>query len=266
MCGLDILVLIDDDLALLIEDKITSYEHNDQLLRYKSAIAERYGTRKLIGVYAKTGDQSSFHAVRQSGFVPFLRGDFLDVLRPAREETGNAIVLDFLDRLEHMDECARMFLTSPYSYWRTSGAAWSGFYEWLKSVLADCDFDWNYVPNPRGGFVGAWWHFRNWRGCSLYLQVEEEKLCIKLGTEDTHSEEQRRLSRDFVENVIFQHPLAKQLDLKPSRRLGKYMTVACVRSKPWLTLDSDGVLCCEATLQTLKMAAMLLDQIAGVYE
>ena len=58
--------------------------------------------------------------------------------------------------------------------WGCDGSRWTGFFLALQESLGDGK--WGYVPNPSGGFMGFWWH---WRG-DKYLQLEEDQLCFKI--------------------------------------------------------------------------------------
>ena len=264
--GLDILVLVDGDIALLIEDKVHSGEHSNQLVRYKSVIGTQHCDRSLLPIYTKTGNQSSYFGVKEAGYVPFMRSDFLFALRPALRETHNAVVLDFLANLETHDAKVNLFLSAPFSKWKKEWFAWVGLYEWLQESVEDEDFYWDYVSNPRGGFLGAWWHFQDWReGCSIYLQIEQEKLCFKIGTEDHHSDEDRWRLRNAFEETLRHHPAAVKLGLEksPGRR-GKYMTVAYVDVDRWMARDVEDVLDKERTLDYLSQAAALIGMLASV--
>ncbi len=58
--------------------------------------------------------------------------------------------------------------------------AWQGFYKELEKRLKNAN--WNYVANPAGGFLGAWWHFVSIPNIDgeMYLQFEQNKLCFKI--------------------------------------------------------------------------------------
>ena len=60
---IDILVLVNQDIVLIIEDKTHTADHSDQLRRYYEQISEEYPGRKVVGIYFKTGDQSDYWAI-----------------------------------------------------------------------------------------------------------------------------------------------------------------------------------------------------------
>ena len=66
--NLDILVLVNDDIALLIEDKTDTSEHSDQLRRYLDEVRQDFPGRKVAAVFFKTGDQCDYQAVEKAGY------------------------------------------------------------------------------------------------------------------------------------------------------------------------------------------------------
>ncbi len=102
--GLDILVLANDDIALLIEDKTDTSMHSDQLRRYVDAVRTAYPDRRLAPIYFKTGDQTSYQAVEDAGWKCFLREDLLNALAYGKEKgVENDIFRDFHSRLMQME-------------------------------------------------------------------------------------------------------------------------------------------------------------------
>jgi hypothetical protein len=97
--GLDILVLVNEDIALLIEDKKDTCEHSGQLARYLHTVRVHFPGRKPAPVYLKTGNLSRYEmrAALGAGFAIFRRGHLLTVLEEG-EKLGinNAIFSDYL--------------------------------------------------------------------------------------------------------------------------------------------------------------------------
>ena len=122
---------------------------------------------------------------RGSGYKIFGRKDFLNVLERYRGE--HPIVIDFRDHLRRLETeftgYRRWSRNDDRRTW--SRSAWEGFFRCVEGKL---DADWGYVPNPRGGFLGFWWHWVTTKaGDSLYLQLaiepgnpEKQKLCFKV--------------------------------------------------------------------------------------
>jgi hypothetical protein len=89
---------------------------------------------------------------------------------------------------------------------------------------------WEYVPNPSGGFLGAWWHPVEINGGNMYLQFEEKKLCFKVYCD---GDDDRSEFRWKWHNKLMN--LAKKMGhpeiVRPARfGAGYFMTIAVVDS------------------------------------
>jgi len=68
--SIDIFCQINDDIAIIIEDKVGSKEHSNQLRRYRQTIInDGYSPEKVICIYLKTHDQSDLSAVEKAHFA-----------------------------------------------------------------------------------------------------------------------------------------------------------------------------------------------------
>jgi hypothetical protein len=253
---IDILVLVNDDLALLIEDKTDSFEHSDQLQRYLDTVNKDFPGRKVAAIFLKTGDQCDYHAVREKGYACFLRRDLLDVLEGGeRAGLRNHVFADFLAHLRGIEEAVDSYRHWPIAQWDDS-RQWAGFYTALKQELKDGR--WSYVPNPSGGFMCFHWH---WNG-NKYLQLEEKRLCFKIMVEDKGK--QSAAWHDWHRALI---TTARESGLpmsRPNRRgVGTWMTVAVWDGEYRQASEATGLLDMERTVGTLRQAEGLLDTSAA---
>lgn len=202
---LDILIEVnkgspDGKMAILVEDKTHTSNHSDQLNRYFKQVSEDgYDKNQMIPVYFKTGYQSKFDTL--GVFKPYLRRDFLEVLRDGKTRgVNNDIFDDFLFHLEKMDAAVWQFSAKDLVNWE--GDDWQGFF----MVLYDSRYklhepnesdgaNWGYVANPADGFFGYWWYFKELTTKPFvpYLQLEQHLLCFKIMVE---GESDRRSARD----------------------------------------------------------------------
>jgi hypothetical protein len=99
---IDILVLVNADIALLIEDKIHAGVTYDQLRWYLAVIKTDFPKRRLVPIYLKTGNLNTDGAVKDAGFAQFGRHKLLEVLRHGKKKLNvrNDIYDDFLNHLE----------------------------------------------------------------------------------------------------------------------------------------------------------------------
>jgi hypothetical protein len=241
--GLDILAIINDTYAILIEDKTYTSDHSDQLIRYREAVARAYPDKVQLPVYFKIADQSHYRSVDKAGYYPFKRERMLQVLRRGRElGVTHPIFLDYLSHLEKLDEKVHAYKYKRIQAW--DGFAWQGFFQELQKEFHG---NWDYVSNPRGGFWGFWWKPQGDK--KYYLQLEKQVLTVKLEAED--GVDLRELSRAELLKVLEE---SKQRNLhvqKPARmRTGKTMTIAM--RPDYLQTTEDGLVDLKKTIEELK--------------
>ncbi len=252
--NIDILVIVNGGShVLIIEDKVNTSAHSDQLKRYAEQIENEFSDSRVGRIYFKTGNQSNFKEVEEQGYSVFTREMFLDVLSKGIESgIENDIYLDYFNYLNQIQESIDAYKTKPLCDW--DWLCWTGFFTDLQTNYFD-DAEWDYVPNASGGFMGLWWH---WQG-NKYLQLEEDKLCFRIGVEDEELQSEERNSwHDQIVNLSEQ----STLDLSKPDRFGKgaYMTVAVLHGgADYRKAKTDGALDIVATVGVLREAERLLD-------
>jgi hypothetical protein len=178
VCQVDIVVEVGEDVMIGIEDKTNTELHSGNSEGIKE-LKSKYPRKKVLPIFLKTGDQVSYENVASEGFKPFLRADLLAILR---EDSSlledNAILSDFTAFLEKRESDVNEWKHAPVQVWHEKPALWIGFYERLKQEFAD--LYWKYVPNAMGGFIGAWWNWRDWNGVKIYLQINQGPLQFRI--------------------------------------------------------------------------------------
>jgi len=259
--AIDILVLINAKIALVIEDKVHTENHSDQLRRYQTLVKKEYPDHHIACIYLKTGDQSSYHKVEEREFAAFPRSELLEVLRQGKEsKVGNHIFLDFLNHLEAIDESVNQYRSMPLDKW--DWQCWTGFFTELRKQLADGD--WGYVANPSGGFMGFWWHSQEGKFLLIEGQFDAKnpsRLCFKIEVEEKNEQSvQRNDWYDTLRNA------ATELDfaLSKPKRFGKgtYMTAA-IADEEFRKTDAQGVIDMQATVAFLRQAEEFMDRVIG---
>lgn len=227
--NIDIWVEINHDTILIIEDKTNTSIHDDQLDRYREIIEEEYkGKRnKQLFTYVKTGNEPKavLEEIKKKGYKTISRAQILTVLKTYKG--NNPIVLNYKESLQALENSTNSFLNSPIDKW--NGDAWQGFY---MEIEKHChNIKWGYVPNPSGGFWGAWWHFKgpnNNKNLEMYLQFEEAKMCIKICYDGPEN-------KTVIRNICFEAlmetaALSAPEIVKPDRfGSGTYMTIGVVK-------------------------------------
>lgn len=280
VASIDVLAWVDGEYALLIEDKTDSGRHSGQLKRYhekalggslwvenETAQGWEYAKPskdKLFPIFFKTGNMSRAEKRDVEGielsppYRVFGREDFLDVLKGC-DRNASEILAAFLDYLQELEEQSCSWKKKPLCDWHWHG--WEGLFRCLEETLKA---GWGYVPNPSGGFLGLWWHWKNGGGDDLHLQIEQEKLCFKIKVGDAKRRSERR--RYWHDRIVAAGKAAGMRIAKPARFGNGYtMTVARLvgddgwEDRDWRQAGTDGKLDLAATLAVLRQAEKVLD-------
>ena len=225
--NIDLWAEINDDTFLIIEDKTNTSIHDNQLERYKEIVKKEYkGIReRLYYVYIKTGNEplSVLKEIEKKGYKTISRKDIINCLN--QYKGNNALLLNYIKHLEKIEEETQSFRKLPVSEW--GWYAWQGFFNELDSRLSLTS--WNYVSNPSGGFLGAWWHFTRFdEDGEMYLQFEEQKLCFKIYYEGER--ERSEVRTEMYERLLSIAGKNNYLEISRPTRFGAgfYMTIAIV--------------------------------------
>ena len=201
---IDVLLIItirNEKYTIIIEDKTHTRNHSNQLERYRDAVLKNgFDKQRVLGIYFKTEDQSNYDSVVKSGYKPFKRNDFLDILRKGINlGIKNNIYLDYVAYLESIEQKYNSFNEIPvYEKWNWRG--WCGFFDETKNIKGTGN--WGYVSNPRGGFIGYWWHWSEWKNnYRTYLQLEESKLCFKLNVKSEFKSKSSKIGRKLYKII-----------------------------------------------------------------
>lgn len=251
--NIDILVIVNDSIAIPIEDKIHSREHSDQLSRYLQILKdEGYSEENILPIYLQTGEQGDYKKVKEAGFLPFLRADLLNILK-AGADIENDILSDYVELLEYIEKQEQSFKYLPVEEW--NWYSWAGFYNYLQEKIGDGK--WGYVANARGGFLGFWWYWNSDEECEQYLQLEENKLCFKIAVDD----ESRRtdLKWKWNERILNASKGSPVNIVKPMLRNGQCMTVA-VFDGDYRQTDGEGKIDLDKTVLAIQEAQRILDK------
>lgn len=267
--NIDVLCIVNEKYAIIIEDKTSTNHHSNQLSRYLDDIKKRedvkdrkkYDIQDILPIYFKTEDQSTYQSVIDNGYQPFLRQDILEVLNQYK---GNSSILtDYRSHIQSIQDQVEAYQSRKPSEWK--GRQWKGFYIALQKELADGD--WKYVPNKKGGFYGFWWCRDSFEEYPIYLQLEHEqkqeqeqeiskgKLCVKVKVEN---EQDQKVMRKKVSEMVLKRANLLSLNMTKPKRFakGKYMTVAILNEE--YRQSNNGVLNLNDTVALLKKAEGLI--------
>ncbi|MGO1965603.1 MAG: PD-(D/E)XK nuclease family protein [Moraxellaceae bacterium] len=229
--NIDVLCIINDTYCVLIEDKVGSLQHSDQLIRYKQFMlnghAQTFTEDKIIPIYLQTHDQSNYKAVLKDGFYPVTRRDLLDLFNSERNAAlqESDIYSDYHNHLQSIEEAVQSFKSKPVNEWKKR--AWIGFFQHLQSYLGEGN--WGYVANPSGGFMGFWAFKQVVGDVAVYLLLEQDKVCFKVSVPSSKG-------RSKIRNELYKlfKTEASKFDLKVTKPKrfgsGKDMTFATIHT------------------------------------
>ena len=223
--NIDIWAEINDNTFLIIEDKTGTTIHDDQLERYKISVKREYSGKRtdLCYAYVKTSEEprSVLMSIEQSGFKTISRAEILRCLNGYR---GNdTLMVSYRKHLQGIEDSVMSYKTLPEKKWGWN--AWQGFYKELE-FRVDID-SWGYVANPSGGFLGAWWHFIDEKDCTMYLQLEQGKLCFKISYEGEGDRSEVRF-REHIKLMKLAQGRFPEIRRPDRFWTGTYMTIAVV--------------------------------------
>lgn len=239
---IDVFAIVNEKYALIIEDKTYSSEHSNQVERYSKWVKKHkeYSKLELHCVYFKTGNESHYKLNKLAEkydlehFTIVTRKDVLNILH--KTESHNAILRDYVDHLQNLQDRTNSYLTLPITDWKSW--EWQGFYMSLETELGTGD--WGYVANPNGGFWGFYWHWKKVSSnpeMELYLQFEQNKLCVKAYNKNA--------KKDGIQysNKLIKFAKEKNIPTLPiKRRTGLTMTLTAIDLQNFDTLDMPDVI------------------------
>jgi len=234
---------------IIIEDKVFSSEHSNQLIRYKDEVCKAYSECKVYGVYYKTGFQCDMRAMDNAKYKIIDRKVMLNFLNQYVHATTNQIIKDYYEYWNDFQIKSGEYKNIEIKNW-----SWHqryGFFEEMKEWISKhYDKFWvgyNYVPNRSGGFDGLWFgtddhmFLINEVKFALYLQIEMYatdqydtyfKICLKMSSDNKIDG-----IRDAMNKIIYNENGSYRFNeyhfVRPKTiRSGHYMTIGVFECEP----------------------------------
>ena len=250
--NIDVIADINDSITLVIEDKIGTNSHSNQLQRYKDIIETNRKNHLVAYVYLKTHDFLPEDELQKSSFKIFTRSDMLDVFATL-PKSDNYLLDSFHKYLLALENEAGTYQSSKINDW--TWHAIQKFYSILNITYTDLKG--SYVANPRGGFLGCWWSFNDFMNAEVFLQMETTTtnpvtttLCFKIAEA---SEDVREIWLKRLIDTAKREKIA--IEITP-RRKGMCMTVAKLSGDCRVT-NNEGVIDINETIKLLNRAVNL---------
>lgn len=226
---IDVLTVTSSHL-LIIEDKTTTKEHSNQIIKYVKALKNDilFSGRKIKVCYLKTLDyvrsyeSSDINILPQCDCCSLRRKDMLDLLKANPQ--NNLIFESFYLRLDSIEKRIKNCDDAEIGTWCKEK-----WFDFLNSTLNGRKFNIEWVNNARGGFYGCWFDWQNIDDGENYKQIEvsfedgvtsEVKLCYKFSSEN---KETTLNSKSLIKDL--QNKAVKN-GFTASNRLGRTTTYA----------------------------------------
>ena len=190
---------------IIVEDKVFSSEHSDQLIRYKDDVRKAYPECSVYGVYYKTGFQCDMRAVENAKYNIIDRKRMLSFLEKYVNISTNQIVKEYYEYWNDFQMKSEEYKNIEIKnwYWLQRYGFFEEMKEWIPQHYDKFWVGYNYVPNPSGGFHGLWFGTDdgifsiNEAKFKVYLQIEmfaaEQhdkcfKICLKMSSDSKREE------------------------------------------------------------------------------
>lgn len=255
---LDVLVIINNKYALLIEDKTNTKNHSNQLKRYINKVEKDFPTLDIVAIYFKTGDQSHYRHVEADGFEVYGRKDLLKLFES--HPCDNEILNDYQQYLLGIEKTINSYKSIPLNK-KWTASTWKGFYMALKDQ--GVTGNWDYVPNQNNGFMGFWGYEKSIDTIGLKIQLEEKDLCFKIRVSD--KAKQTICRNQLYHKVIKYHSESKSslVVVKPKRfGKGQFMTVAKIKN--YRVSNKHGYIDMVETINHIRKVERFIDGLALV--
>ena len=281
---IDILVRINPDqnanrIILIIEDKVSTAEHSNQIERYKEAAKNRYSGHydQLVAVYLKTGNESKASLPSENICGRFLRRDLLDILDNF-QDTQNTIVDDFRTHLQNWENNTNSWKSKSYCKWQ--GGQVEGFYVALESMWQEKgnQCGWGYYANPAGGFLACWLSREQGsefnrigtadQYADIFMQIHDAtRLTVRLAGGNTGTITSPFMWQVFGALEKISNETSDDIQIEKAGRFkgGWGAAVANVKfggQEPWFAIDTNGIVNMEATIERLFRVQELIQKVA----
>ena len=248
--NIDVLVVINNKILILIEDKTSTREHSEQLVRYSDYVKrkEEYKRLELIKIYFKTDAQINMQHVIQSGYAPYRLADLMMVLDQAVDlGVENDVLLYSHQYYRLRDQKLNHFYNEKVENWLDNHSYWKGLFQWIDETLSRRFIHSAKVPRDITGYGSGLGMYIGWNVCeehqiASYLRyvVESRKFVVKLGVIEGNDQKINNELKDLYREKLRQHLEGRGIEVSRANSTGKTATILNVKSKVIVT-NQDGM-------------------------
>lgn len=262
---IDVWAKVNDKYLIIIEDKINSRDHSEQLKRYKEFAEEKWNgnnKEKPICIYLKTGNECKANLKKikdKKEYYIFDRKDFINLLNKFGQIKNN-IFVDFRERMLQIDNLTNGYDKVEISKWE--GYEWQGFYMVIEDKVKH--IEWGYRNTVARGFWSFWLTWEKVGDVSIYSQIEQGRLCFKIKTESEKSKNWNEIRDEFYELISAKGKKYGCGCIKKPKRKGNgpSMNYAIVEQKDWL---GEGIVDVDKAAENLNQYLRFLREFVEEY-
>lgn len=232
------------DMYVIIEDKVGTGLHSNQIERYRELISEKNekdnGSRaKIKVVYYKIYDEDNTERLKENGVNVILgRENILELLKEYKDKISNSIFENYHNYLSNIETDVNSYEKKNLEDWNSN--CYIGFFKELKNeknllehaIGRQKDCSWGYVNNSSGGFMGMWWFplseekinkLTETSDEDIYLQIEQYNqkniIAIKYSVPKKNKNNKELSKEDFEKKVTIASEKRKELFSKLKNKL-----------------------------------------------
>jgi len=258
---IDVLCIVDRKYHIIIEDKVFSSEHSNQLTRYVEDIKSRgIKDENILKLYYKTGEEYRKEDIESKGFALFEKKDILDII-PA--QINNSIIAEYRSYIEQLQTNAD-YINQPIEKWDTS--AWIKFVLEKVSKIEGINLG-KSITTGKGQNSGIYFQYEKIasKGVAFYLRLafEEEELQFKL--ENEGQQPTKDLGSNFYKLIdeVNKKVGGSLIVEEACKRGGKTMIVAKIKNA--IESKADGKIDIDATKnrieQTMRIHSNIIETL-----
>lgn len=161
--------------GIIIEDKVHTTDHNNQLKRYVNKIKQIRSETVIVPIYFKTGYQVNLTRIKENGYHHYTVKDLLGVLTKTKiSQLNNEVLTQYhsyiLQKELEYDKAeieSNLYLSKPLSEWK-----WWSCVRFFHDYKQHFNAGWGSVSNKREPLLAFWYGGNNF----TISDVETEKL------------------------------------------------------------------------------------------
>ena len=216
---IDFIVIINDDLIYMFEDKVRTTEHDNQLERYKKTVSKDFPDCTPIYVYLKTNIvwPEEIEIVKAKDFLVL---DIYKIREILLGTCNNNIYMDFLQTLDSRIEEIEAFDKEDINDWNYDN--WIGFvYNVSKHVKYEV-FD-TFHRNAAWWFVMSWIKkFRGYDNIDVALEINTKQFVVKVYLWNEAREIAEKCMEVIEKDLDFITQQFQKYNPRITRRTGKH--------------------------------------------